>query len=199
MIKVGITGGIGSGKTFACKLFELMGVPVYDADNRAKKLMTSNKSLKKSIINLLGKEAYFINGRLNRKFIAQNVFKNAILLNELNALVHPAVALDGEEWFKKAKQAGHPYAIIEAALLIESQSYKLLDKLILVTAPLEIRVSRVIKRDKTTRENVLSRISKQMDDEEKRKYADYIIENDGEKSVIEQVIKIHEDLIQKKS
>ena len=199
MIKVGITGGIGSGKTFACKLFELMGVPVYDADNRAKKLMTSNKSLKKSIINLLGKEAYFINGRLNRKFIAQNVFKNAVLLNELNALVHPAVARDGEEWFKKAKQAGHPYAIKEAALLIESQSYKLLDKLILVTAPLEIRVSRVIKRDKTTRENVLSRISKQMDDEEKRKYADYIIENDGEKSVIEQVIKIHEDLIQKKS
>lgn len=199
MIKVGITGGIGSGKTFACKLFELMGVPVYDADNRAKKLMSSNKSLKKSIINLLGKEAYFSNGRLNRKFIAQNVFKNAILLNELNALVHPAVALDGEEWFKKAKQAGHPYAIKEAALLIESQSYKLLDKLILVTAPLEVRVSRVIKRDKTTRENVLSRISKQMDDEEKRKYADYIIENDGEKSVIEQVIKIHEDLIQKKS
>lgn len=199
MIKVGITGGIGSGKTFACKLFELMGVPVYDADNRAKKLMTSNKSLKKSIINLLGKEAYFSNGKLNRKFIAQNVFKNAILLNELNALVHPAVARDGEEWFKKASQSGHPYAIKEAALLIESQSYKLLNKLILVTAPLEVRVSRVIKRDNTTRENVLSRISKQMDDEEKCKYADYIIENDGEKSVIEQVIKIHEDLIQKKS
>jgi dephospho-CoA kinase len=195
MIKVGITGGIGSGKTYVCKLFDCMGIPVYDADQRAKKLMTSNKILKNAIISLLGREAYFLNGRLNRKYIAESVFKNAKLLQSLNALVHPAVAKDGEEWFNQAEKQGHKYAVKEAALLIESQSYKLLDKLIVVTAPLELRISRVMKRDKSTRENVLTRISKQMSDDEKIKFADFTIVNDGEKSVIEQVKAIHDSLM----
>ena len=158
-------------------------------------LSVPNKNLKNSIINLLGKDAYYLNGRLNRKYIADCVFKDAELLKSLNTLVHPAVALDGEEWFNVATKQGHKYAIKEAALLIESQSYKLLDKLIVVSAPIEVRISRVMKRDKITRESVLARISKQMSDDEKLKFADFIIVNDGEKSVIEQVKTIHETLM----
>jgi dephospho-CoA kinase len=127
MIKVGITGGIGSGKTTVCKLFETLDVPVYYADDRAKKLMTSNAEVKKAISHLFGNEAYYRNGRLNRPFISAQVFKNKPMLKKLNAIVHPAVKIDGDQWFAEQHTK---FALKEAALLIESGSYKSMDKLI---------------------------------------------------------------------
>lgn len=192
MIKVGITGGIGSGKTTVCKIFESLGVPVYYADERAKKIMTSDKTLKEGIIHLLGEESYFKNGRLNRKFIGSKVFKNKSLLNKLNKLVHPAVLKDGENWFKKQKGV---MALKEAALLIESGSYLSLDKLIVVTAPEKVRIQRVMERDKLSMEAVSQKMKNQLTDDEFLKYADFSIINDGKKLLIPQVRKIYKHIV----
>jgi dephospho-CoA kinase len=188
MIKIGITGGIGSGKTTVCKIFEALGIPIYYADDSAKKLMTSNKVVKSKITSLFGSEAYFRNGRLNRKFISSKVFSDKTLLNMLNAIVHPAVKEDNERWFLQQKS---PMALKEATLLIESGSYKDLDKVIVVTCPIETRIERVMSRDKSTKEAVLKRIENQMPEEEKIKYADFVIINDGKKLLIPQVLKIY--------
>jgi dephospho-CoA kinase len=196
MIKVGITGGIGSGKTTVCKIFETLGIPVYYADDRAKWLMTFDKSLKNEIKSLFGKETYFRNGRLNRKYLANIVFHDKTKLNQLNALVHPAVANDGEQWFQNISSP-YGYALKEAALMIESNSHLLLDKLILVTASKENKIARVIKRDKSSRAEIIARIDKQLLDSEKSKYADYIINNDGETGLIEPVMKIHYNVMNK--
>jgi dephospho-CoA kinase len=187
-MKIGITGGIGSGKTTVCKIFEALGIPIYYADDSAKKLMTSNKVVKSKITSLFGSEAYFRNGRLNRKFISSKVFSDKTLLNKLNAIVHPAVKEDNERWFLEQKSQ---MALKEAALLIESGSYKDLDKVIVVTCPIETRIERVMSRDKSTKEAVLKRIENQMPEEEKIKYADFIIINDGKKLLIPQVLKIY--------
>ena len=188
MIKVGITGGIGSGKTTVCKIFESLGVPVYYADDRAKKIMTSDKRLKADLIHLLGEECYFKNGRLNRKFIGSRVFKNKSLLKKLNKLVHPAVLKDGELWYSKQKGV---MAIKEAALLIESGSYLSLDKLIVVTAPEKVRLQRVMERDNLSLEAVKEKMKNQLTDDEFLKYADFRIINDGKKLLIPQVRKIY--------
>ncbi len=190
MKKIGITGGIGSGKTTVCKIFESLGIPVYYADDRAKALMIENKELVDGIKNLLGEEAYFEDGSLNRQHIASIVFKDKEKLAKLNGLVHPAVAKDGILW-----QQSHtivPYTLKEAALLIESGSYQALDILITVWAPKETRIERVMKRDGTTREEVEVRMDKQMSEFEKLKLADYVIINDGEKSLVQQVQKLHQ-------
>lgn len=191
MKKVGVTGGIGSGKTTICKMFELLGIPIYDADSRAKWLMTYNKSLKQSIKTLLGTESYHRNGRLNRGVVAKKVFSDKKLLSGLNALVHPAVAEDSNNWFEN--QEG-PYAIKEAALMIESGSHTELDYLIVVTCDEEERVRRVIKRDQTNEKAVRSRIANQLDEKTRLKHADFIIDNSGEESVINQVLEIHKRL-----
>ncbi|HMP31611.1 MAG TPA: dephospho-CoA kinase [Saprospiraceae bacterium] len=196
MIKVGITGGIGSGKTTVCKIFETFSVPVYYADDRAKKLMTGHKELKNSIIQLLGKQAYFNNGKLNRKYIAELVFNDRSYLERLNKLVHPAVAKDGEEWFKHQAKIGYPYALKEAALLIESGSFKMLDKLIVVTAPIDIRIERVMQRDKVSQEKVEARIRQQMKEEERIRYADFVIDNTNKSMLDSQVLHIHNQLMQ---
>ncbi len=195
MIKVGITGGIGSGKTTVCKIFESLDVPVYYADEKAKQLMTSNKKVKQDIIAVFGKEAFYTNGRLNRKYIAEKVFANKQLLTKLNNIVHPAVKLDGDQWFSLQKGK---FALKEAALLIEAGSYKSMDKIIVVTCPLETRIARVMTRDKVTREAVLGRIKNQWSEEEKVKYADFVIINDGKKALIPQVIKVYKKLIKGK-
>ena len=193
MIKVGITGGIGAGKTTVCKLFEKMDIPVYYADIEAKRLMTSNKELKQNIKELLGKEAYYRNGRLNRKYVASIVFKDKTKLEQLNALVHPAVAEDGKKWFKKQKSK---YALKEAALLVENASYKQLDYLIVVTAPIEMRIKRVVRRDKSDYNQVKLRIANQLPEIQKKKVADFIIDNSGDVSLISQVWKIHRKLME---
>ena len=189
MKKIGITGGIGSGKTTVCKIFESLGIPVYYADDRAKSLMIENQELVDGIKNLLGDAAYFEDGSLNRQHIASIVFKDKKRLEQLNGLVHPAVAKDGILW--QQSQSLVPYTLKEAALLIESGSYQALDYLITVWAPKEIRIQRVLKRDGTTREEVEARIDKQMAEFEKLKLAEFVIINDGEKSLVQQVQKLH--------
>lgn len=193
MLHVGITGGIGSGKTTACKIFETLGVPVYYADARAKWLMENDGELQSAIIRLFGSEAYTNSGKLNRGWIASKVLSDPTLLDKLNAIVHPAVALDGLEW--QAAQGEAPYTLKEAALLYESGSYRLLDKIIVVTAPLEVRIARVMERDKASRETVQGWISKQMPEEEKASRADYIIQNDGAHALLPQVMDVHLDLV----
>ncbi len=199
MIKVGITGGIGSGKTTVCKIFESLGIPVYYADDRAKQLMSFNKKLKEDIKAFFGDQVYHKNGRLNRKVMASIVFNDKSKLQYLNSLVHPAVFEDGEHWFKSISSP-YNYAIKEAALMIESGSHLQLDKLILVTAPEEIRIARVVKRDKSKKEQVIKRIKAQMPENEKVPYAQYIIDNSGlEKSLIQQILHIHYQLSNSKS
>lgn len=170
---VGLTGGIGSGKTTVAKFFYELGVPIYIADLEAKKLMLINTELKEKIIGLLGDEAYLDN-ELNRSYISNKVFNNKELLQELNSLVHPAVAKDFELWYKKQETA---YVIKESAILFESGSYKNCDIIITVTAPLEERISRVVIRDNISKENVKARIKNQMSDDDKIAQSDFVINN----------------------
>lgn len=189
MLKIGITGGIGTGKTTICHIFETLGIPVYYADDRAKWLMSNDESLRNGIIELFGASAYQSNGMLDRTHISKLAFNDSSLLEKLNQLVHPAVALDGERWFSEQQNA--PYSIKEAALLIESKSYLKLDKIIVVTAPLEVRIARVMQRDNISREKVEARIAAQMPENEKIKYADFIINNDNQQLLVPQVLTIH--------
>lgn len=189
----GITGGIGSGKTTVCKVFETLGARVYYADDRAKWLMENDDDLIEGIKSLFGGQAYKKN-KLDRKFIADQVFQNGILLDKLNAMVHPAVAKDVAQWSTQNQDA--KLLLKEAALLFETGSYKSLGKNILVTAPEELRVKRVVLRDDhRTEEDVKAIIDKQMPDEEKIPLSDFIIVNDESKSVIKQVIDIKDQLI----
>ncbi len=192
--KIGITGGIGSGKTTICRIFETLNIPVYYADDRAKALMVENTTLIKSIKNTFGEEAYLPDGSLNRAYISNIAFHNPLKLNELNALVHPAVWQDGEDWH--AAQTHAPYTLKEAALLFESGGNRFLDKIITVVAPVETRIERVILRGNgtLTRADVEARIAKQMPDEEKIKRADFVIWNDGTQLLMPQVFVIHEQL-----
>ncbi len=190
---IGVTGGIGSGKSTVCKILESLGAITYYADDRAKWLMVNNQDLVDSVKNLFGKEAYTDAG-LDRKFIAQKAFKDDSLLNKLNQLVHPAVADDLKSWIQTNLKA--PLLLKEAALLFETGSYKSLDRTILVTAPDEIRIERVVKRDAhRSREDVKSIIAKQMSDKEKLSLADYVVVNDGKTSLIQQVMKLYPRLV----
>jgi dephospho-CoA kinase len=192
MKKIGITGGIGSGKTTVCRLFETLGIPVYYADERAKWLMSHDIKLVAAIKELFGSDAYTMEGELNRKYLAQLDFNDRSLLQRLNAIVHPAVFEDGERWFQ---QQGHvPYALKEAALIYESGGYSQLDGVIVVTAPESLRIQRVVARDNSTEEEVAARINQQMPEAEKVARADYVINNDGEHPLIPQVMAIHQRL-----
>ncbi|HMQ89960.1 MAG TPA: dephospho-CoA kinase [Flavilitoribacter sp.] len=193
MLHIGITGGIGSGKSSVCRIFEVLGIPVYYADDRAKWLMNHDQDLKSGITGLFGEQAYLENGDLNRKFIGSIAFTDPEKLSGLNALVHPAVLRDGFEW--QEAQANVPYTLKEAALLFESGSYKFLDKVITVYAPLELRLQRVMTRDGVDRETVMNRVTQQMPEEEKLKLADYVIYNDGTRSIIGQVMALHRGLV----
>ena len=187
MIKVGITGGIGSGKTTVCRIFETLNIPVYYADDRAKWLMQHDPDLKKNITNLLGKAAYLPDGKLNRRFIGEQVFNDKNLLTQMNKLVHPAVFLDGEKWFKKQNNL---YAIKEAALFYETGSYAQMDQMIVVTANREERIRRVMERDGLTKEAVEARMNKQLPEEEKIEKADFVIYNDGKELLTPRVLEI---------
>jgi len=194
MISVGVTGGIGSGKTTVCKIFSQLDIPVYYADKEAKRLMTYDKTLKANIKDLLGSNAYHRNGRLNRGHVASIVFTDKDKLAKLNALVHPAVRQDAKNW---TKEQTSKYTLQEAALLVENGSYKQLDYLIVVTAPVEMRIKRVVKRDNSNFDQVKNRIDNQLPEREKKKVADFIIDNSGDVSLIHQVWKIHQILMDK--
>jgi dephospho-CoA kinase len=191
-LKVGLTGGIGSGKTLVTKLFSILNVPIYYADERAKELM--NSQLVGAIKEQFG-SASFINGELNRAFLATKVFSNKLELDKLNAIVHPAVASDFEEWVQDQKKA--KYVIKEAALLVEAGSYKQLDNLIVITSPKKLRIERIKVRDPFRTELEISNIiDKQASDEAKIALADFIIPNDEESLLVPQVIEIDKKIRQ---
>lgn len=192
VLQIGITGGIGSGKSLVCRIFSRLGIPVYDADSRAKALMTTDAVLLTSIRKEFGEQS-FDGETLNRTYLAREVFSNPSKLERLNALVHPRVALDYENW-AKSYDGSVPYVLKEAALLYESGSYAVLDKIIVVSASLETRIQRVLKRDpQRSREQILQIINRQLPEEEKLKRADKVINNDGTELVIPQVLALHQE------
>lgn len=192
MKKIGITGGIGSGKSTVCRIFETLGIPVYDADTQAKKIMITDMAVKCQIRELIGKDAYYRNGKLNKDYVSSKIFSNKSLLQGISQIVHPAVNNDSLRWMEQHKlNKMIPYVIKEAALLIESGNYKALDKLIVVTCPEGIRIQRVIDRDKLTYEEVKRKVDSQIAESEKLRFADFIIVNDGTMSIIQQVRTIH--------
>ncbi|MEX2588670.1 MAG: dephospho-CoA kinase [Chitinophagales bacterium] len=195
MLKVGITGGIGSGKTTVCNIFKSIGVPVYNADKRAKTLMETDEALIGKIKGLFGNNIYN-DKNLNRKQLAEIVFNDAEKLKALNALVHPAVGKDALHWQEKMEKAGHPYTLKEAALLFETGSYKALDKIIVVDAPEKLRIQRVMKRDTVSEKEVRARMDKQWPQTHKNELADFIIHNDGENTLIPQVRELHKQFIE---
>ena len=191
-ISVGVTGGIGSGKTLVTKLFSILNIPIYYADERAKWLM--NESLQGIISTTFGTNSY-VDGKLNRDYLARTVFSDSAALEKLNDIVHPAVANDFENWVKE--QSNVSYVIKEAALLVETGSYKQLDKLIVVTSPQSLRVERIKLRDEfRSEEEIFHIISKQTSDIEKVNLADFIISNDEQKLLIPQVLKIDKKIRQ---
>lgn len=190
-IKVGLTGGIGSGKSIVARIFEVLGVPVYYADEAAKNLYRTDPALRQAIIEQFGPEAY-ADGELNRKYISGIVFSSPEKLEILNALVHPATIKDAEKWLS-AQTA--PYAIKEAALIFESGSHRDLDYIIGVFAPEPLRVKRVMGRDKVTEEEVRRRMNNQVEDRIKMKLCDFVIQNDEKQLVIPQVLDIHAKLL----
>jgi len=194
MYKVGITGGIGSGKTTACKVFEVLGVPVFYADTVAKEIMCKDAVLVAGIKAAFGNESYFEDGKLNNKHIAGIVFNNEKALEQLNALVHPAVFRAFDSW-EATIPSDTPYTLKEAALLFESGSYKMCDTTILVTAPYDLKLKRVMQRDGVSAEQVKARMDKQLSDEEKSKLANHFIANDEQQSIIEQVLALHQQFL----
>ncbi len=192
MMKIGITGGIGSGKTTVCRLFEALGIPVYYADERAKQLMVQNTEIRTALCREFGETVYLPDGTLNRGYLADIVFNDKARLAVLNSITHPIVAQDGLDWHNAQKNT--PYTLKEAALLIESKSYLQLDKIILITAPLQTRIERVILRDNTTEEAVRARIAQQLSDDEKRPFAHFFIHNENGSDLETQVLAIHEQL-----
>lgn len=191
MIKAGITGGIGSGKSTVCHIFRILGIPVYDADSQAKRLMEEDMDLVEAIKTLLGSEVYF-NGKLNREAVSSMVFNDKTLLSQLNALVHPTVLSDSKKWMELHNDA--PYTIKEAALLFESGSYKSLDKIITVTASEALRIQRTVERDHVSPNQVKARMANQWPQQDKIDKSDFIIENDRGSLLIPQVLKIHRTL-----
>ena len=191
MLKVGLTGGIGSGKSTVATIFETLGIPVYYADKEAKRLMTEDPNLIQSIKELLGEESYS-NGNLNREYIASVVFNEPKKLEQLNQLIHPLTISDSLNWML---QQSTPYAIKEAALIFESHSESHLDVIIGVTSPESLRIKRVLERDGIDEAAVRQRMSRQMSEAEKMKRCNFIITNDEINLLTPQVIRIHEMLI----
>jgi dephospho-CoA kinase len=192
MLKVGITGGIGSGKTMICSVFEHLGIPVFYADHEASRLMDQDAGLKEEIVKYFGIEVFNDNFTLNRSKLAAIIFNNKEALSTINGLVHPVVRNEFNSWSEKQLA---PYVIEEAALIFESGLSTYFDKVITVSAPVDIRIERVIKRDKVTRERVIERISNQLEEGIKLKGSDFIIINDGNEMLLPQIINIHNKLL----
>ncbi|RYG20193.1 MAG: dephospho-CoA kinase [Chitinophagaceae bacterium] len=192
MLKIGITGGIGSGKTTVCRVFEVLGVPVFYADAAAKRAMTSDPILVEGVRKTFGEQSYHQDGTLHNAYIAAIVFNNKNELEKLNALVHPAVFKAFDQW---VSTKATPYVLKEAALLFESGSYQQCDKNILVTAPLNLKLERVMQRDHVNEAQVLARMDKQFSDERKAEMADYFISNTPSDSIILQVLNLHDKFL----
>lgn len=191
MLRVGITGGIGSGKTTVARIFEVLGIPVYYADIAAKRLMNDDEDVKNAIIAHFGPGSYK-DGRLNRAYISSIVFNDKDQLEKLNAITHPATIRDANEWMKRQKTA---YTIKEAALIFESGSVEFLDHVIGVYTPLPLRIQRIMQRDGITREEVAQRMSRQLDENIKMKLCDSVLVNDEQQLLIPQVLALHSRLL----
>jgi len=189
-IIIGLTGGIGSGKSTVAKIFAQLGIPVLDADATAKAIMNEDHSVKTKLIELFGEDAYKEN-QLNRPYIAQLVFEDAFKLQQLNAIIHPITIQYAKDW---ASKQSAPYVIKEAALFFESGSSEGVEKIIGVTAPKHIRIQRVMQRDQITREDVIKRMEHQLEDSLKMKLCDWVIQNDDMHLLIPQVLAIHQEI-----
>ncbi|SMB81937.1 dephospho-CoA kinase [Hymenobacter roseosalivarius DSM 11622] len=189
MLRIGITGGIGSGKSIVCRLFQLLGAPVYDSDYRAKWIMANELRLRAELLATFGPQTFSEAGQLDRAYLARVAFSDPAQLARLNALVHPHVGRDFEAWAAEQQQAGHPYLLKEAALLYESGAYRQLDRIITVFAPQAVRQARVLRRDPhRTAADILAIVGKQMSEEEKVQRADYVVYNDDQQLLIPQVL-----------
>lgn len=191
MLKIGLTGGIGSGKSTVARIFEVLGIPIYYADDAAKRLMHMDGPLKQQIKEHFGESIYEGND-LNKKQLAAIVFKSPEKLELLNSLIHPATIADAAKWMNEQDA---PYTIKEAALIFESGSQQLLDFVIGVTAPAPLRIQRTMNRDRVTRDDVIARMDKQMDDSVKMKLCDFIIKNNEQEMLLPQVLSLHEKLL----
>jgi dephospho-CoA kinase len=190
-LAIGITGGIGSGKSTVCEVFKLLGVPVFEADLVAGKLINSDPEIRNNLIRLFGTGIYNTDKKINREKLANIIFNNDIELEKVNNVVHPAVREEFMNWLKLQKT---DYVIHEAAILIESGFYKMMDFTILVSAPDEMRIERVMRRNNITRENIILRMAKQWTDDEKRKFASFELVNDNKNLLIPQIIEIDKKL-----
>lgn len=188
---VGITGGIGSGKSSVCTVFKLLGVPVFEADARAKVLINTNREIKDGLIDLFGDTIYTPNGTINRNKLAGIIFKDEVQLKKVNELIHPIVRAEFQNWVRKQDV---PYVLHEAAILFESGFYKMMDYTILVSAPEELRIERVTKRDGSTATQVKERINKQWSDNQKRELATIEIKNDNTYLILPQIVEIDKRL-----
>ena len=194
MFQVGVTGGIGSGKTLVCQVLEKLGAAVYQADTSARRLMEGDMELRARIIDIFGEEAY-LGGTLNRKLLADRVFGDHQMLQKLNDLVHPAVRRDYLDWI--SRQTEVPYVVEEAAILFESGAYRWMDLTVLVAAPEQVRISRVMKRDGVGESVVRKRMMHQMSEEEKREKADIVIMNGENDRLLTQVLDLHQDILKR--
>lgn len=188
---IGITGGIGVGKTTVCQIFKTLGIPVFNADDTAKQIVNTNLILKENIIELLGNEAYTSNG-YDRKYVAKKVFNDKNLLQKLNNLIHPQVRIMAKKWIEK--QENHNYCLYEAAIMNAANKGDIFDKIIVITSPLTLRIERIKTRDNRTTDEILAIISNQMSEEERIKMADYVIVNNETESLIRQVLVIDTQL-----
>ncbi|MFT3947663.1 MAG: dephospho-CoA kinase [Agriterribacter sp.] len=191
MLRIGLTGGIGSGKSLVARIFEVLGIAVYYADTAAKEMMNNDEVLKAEITRHFGTRSY-ADGLLNRKYIASKVFGNKEQLTLLNSLVHPATIRDAENWMR---QQTSPYTIKEAALIFESGSQEHLDYVIGVYAPKSLRIMRTMQRDNIGRDEVLKRMNNQVNEEIKMRLCDFVIYNDEQKAILPQVLTLHEQLL----
>jgi len=192
MLKIGLTGGIGSGKSTVAKIFEVLGIPVYYADEAARRIMNENEGLKAQIIAAFGTQSY-ANGALNRAYLAAEVFNDKEKLERLNALVHPVTIADSNQWM--ARQTT-PYAIKEAALIFESGTQRYLDYVIGVSSPMPLRILRATRRDHSTKEKVETVINRQLDESIKMKLCNFVIVNDEQQPVLPQVMDLHRKLLE---
>jgi len=190
MLKIGLTGGIGSGKTTIAKIFSTLGIPVYDADSAAKSLMHTNEEIRQKLTDVFGEETYK-NNQLDRAYLASVVFSNEQKLKELNAITHPVTIQDSIYWFNRQTA---PYAIKEAALIFESGSHKHLDYVIGVWAPTKLRIERLLQRGDLTASQINERMYRQMNEEQKMELCDFVIKNDGSESILEQVFRLHQQI-----
>ena len=193
MLKIGVTGGIGSGKTTVSKVFELLGIPVFYADDVAKSIMQTDPVLKTALLDTFGENSYTKDGMLNRAYISSIVFNDKQELEKLNSLVHPAVLRAFDNWVLDQHES--PYVIKEAALLYESGGFKMCNKSILVIAPTLIKMNRVKLRDGVSEEDIQLRMNRQFSDEIKIKYADHILNNDEKQLLIPQIIQLHQQFL----